>query len=342
MKTARHRYMSGGFAFSALFSTLALRCAQNRGVVIELLQIFIDNIVPILLIASIAFVVGRRQRIDPRPLGKVIFHLFSPALIFDSLSRNRVPLTELAQIAFMLVLFVASMLVIAYTLARWRRFDRVQRAGLMLSAICPNNGNFGIPLIGFAFSEAVLARAVVCYVIITFLNYTAGVAVASSGRKSPRDALLNIARVPAVYGAVAGLLLNVTGTTLPLVLSRPLTLVAQASVPAMLVLLGLQLAQSMTISEIRLVSIGVGLRLLASPVIATLLVMLLGIEGSASIAAVMQASMPVAVVTTLLASEFGLDDRLVSGTIIATTFLCPLTLSPLILILRQSPLFAGA
>jgi predicted permease len=50
----------------------------------------------------------------------------------------------------------------------------------------------------------------------------------------------------------------------------------------------------------------------------------------------MQASMPVAVVTLIFASEFGLDDKLVSGTILTTTLLSPLTLSVLILLLRQT------
>jgi malate permease and related proteins len=115
-------------------------------------------------------------------------------------------------------------------------------------------------------------------------------------------------------------------------------LVAQAAVPAMIVLLGLQLAQVSGLSQIRLVSIGAMLRLLVSPVVAFALVALLHIQGPASIAVIMQASMPVAVVTIIFATEFGLDDRLMSSTILTSTLFSPITLSLLILLLRQQPM----
>jgi malate permease and related proteins len=302
----------------------------------ELLQIFIDNIAPIMIVSALGYLVGRKHHIDPKPFGRIIFYIFSPSLIFDSLSKNKVETTELAQIALIMLLFVSSMMVIAYVVARWRCPDRVQRAGLVLSAICPNNGNFGLPLIGFAFNEAVLARAVVVYVVVTFLNYTAGVFVASSGRETARQAFSNVLRVPMIYAAIAGFVVNSTGMTLPPVIARSAAVMAGAAVPAMLVMLGLQLAHAAQFSEMKLVSVGAGLRLLVSPLIAAALVLLLGMHGPASVAVIMQASMPVAVVTLIFASEFGLDDKLVSGTILTTTLLSPLTLSVLILLLRQT------
>jgi malate permease and related proteins len=302
----------------------------------ELFQIFLDNIAPIMIVSALGYIVGRKQHIDPKPLGRIIFFIFSPSLIFDSLSKNKVETSELAQIALIMLLFVSCMMVVATLVARWRCPDRIHRAGLVLSAICPNNGNFGLPLIGFAFNEAVLARAVLVYVAVTFLNYTAGVFVASSGRESARQAIGNVLRVPVIYAAIAGFVVNSTGLTLPPVIARSVTLMAGAAVPAMLVMLGLQLAKAAEFSEIKLVSVGTGLRLLVSPFVAAALVLLLGVHGPASVAVIMQASMPVAVVTLIFASEFGLDDKLVSGTILTSTLLSPLTLSVLILLLRQT------
>jgi malate permease and related proteins len=302
----------------------------------DLFQIFLDNISPILTIAIIGFVVGKQLRIDPKPLGRVIFYVFSPSLIFDSLSKNHIAPAELAQITLVMVLFVSCMILIAYGVARWRNDNRLDRASIMLAAICPNNGNFGLPLIGFAFDTDVFARAVIVFVTVTFLNYTAGVFIASSGRKSPREALMSILHVPAVYAATAGFIVNSTGFILPPAIQRPIALMGQGAIPCMLILLGLQLAYSTQFSHWKLVSAGAMLRLLVSPVVATILVILLGIHGPASTAVIMQASMPVAVVTIIFASEFGLDDRLVSSTILTSTLLSPFTLSLLILILRQA------
>lgn len=301
----------------------------------ELVQIFIDNIAPILIIAGLGYIVGRRKGVDPRPLGRVIFYIFSPGLIFDSLSKTRVEAAELGQIALTMTLFMSAMLVIAFFVARWRSPDRTTRAGLVLSAICPNNGNFGLPLIGFAFGEDVLARAVVVYIVNTFYNYTAGIFVASSGRSNVREALTNILRVPVVYAALAGLIVNATGFVLPPIASRSVGLVAQAAIPAMIVLLGLQLSQVSTLTHLKLAGVGTAMRLLISPALALAAVLLIGLQSPASVAVIMQASMPVAVVTIIFATEYGLDDKFMSSTILASTLVSPVTLSLLILILRQ-------
>jgi hypothetical protein len=73
-----------------------------------------------------------------------------------------------------------------------------------------------------------------------------------------------------------------------------------------------------------------------TPLVALLLARWIGLSGMARQAAVLQASMPAAVVTTILAVEYELDATLVSGTVVLTTLLSPLTLTPLIAYLLSS------
>jgi malate permease and related proteins len=61
---------------------------------------------------------------------------------------------------------------------------------------------------------------------------------------------------------------------------------------------------------------------------------LLGITGTARQAAVILSSMPVAVVTTILALEFGLAPEFVTSAVFISTVASPLTLTPLIAFLR--------
>src|SRR5262249_12380256 len=141
---------------------------------------------------------------------------------------------------------------------------------------------------------------------------------------------------PAVYATAAAFLFNALGLTLPLTLERAAKTLADAAIPSMLVLLGLQLAQSKGITKFRLVSISVALRLLVSPFIAAGMALAFSLNGWAATALIMQASMPVAVITLILANEYGLDEDLTLSSILASTLLSPLTLSVLILILRQA------
>jgi predicted permease len=303
--------------------------------VLELLQIFVDNIAPILIISAVGYFIGRRLGVDPKPVGRILFNVLSPSLVFQSISTSEITGGEVAQIILVMGVFVAFMASTAYFIMRWRGVNKLERASVMLGATCANNGNFGLPLISFAFGPEVFARAVIVYIAITFFNYTTGVFIASSGRKSPREAAYNILFVPAIYAATAGLAVNYLGLTLPPVLARPVLLLSQATIPMMLLLLGLQMAKSVAVTHVKLVSLGVGLRLFISPFVATVLVLLVGLNAPAAVAVILQASMPIAVVTIIFASEFELDHQLALSMILASTLLSPVTLSVLIFVLRR-------
>jgi hypothetical protein len=219
---------------------------------------------------------------------------------------------------------------------RWQGESTLHRAAVMLGATCANNGNFGLPLISFAFGPEVFTRAVIVFMAMTILNYTSGVFIASGGRKTSREAFSSILHVPAIYAAGIALVINFAGITLPPVLARPVLLLSQATVPMMLTLLGLQLALSPAVTHLRLVGIGVGLRLLASPVLALLLASLFRLDTPAAVAVIMQLSMPTAVVTIIFANEFELDRQVSLSMVLASTLLSPITLSVLIFVLRRA------
>jgi len=301
----------------------------------ELFLIFADNIAPVFLVAAVGFFVGRSLQIEPKTLSRIVFYIFSPALVFRSLVTTGISLIELGQLILVMGLIYVFMAAITYGIMRYQGSNNVDRAAVMLSAVSPNNGNLGLPVIDFAFGPEVLARAVVVFVAMTTLNNTVGVWIASSGRSSPREALLKILHVPAAYAVVAGLLVNGLRVTLPLTIERSVNILADASIPCMLILLGLQLARFEHIERLRLASVGAALRLLVAPAVAALLVFLLRLSPQASIAVMMQASMPVGVFTSIFATEFELDSQLSLSIILTSTLASPLTLSLLILVLRQ-------
>lgn len=302
---------------------------------LELLQIFVDNIAPILVIAGVGFYLGRRFEVDPRPVGRILFNVLSPALVFQSISTSEITGSEVLQIFTVVTVFVVTIALVAYAIMRWRGESTLHRASVMLAATCANNGNFGLPLISFAFGQDVFTRAVIVFMAMTILNYTSGVFIASRGRKTSREAFVNIVQVPAVYAAAAGLIVNFAHIAIPPVIGRPMLLLSQATVPMMLTLLGLQLAQSPALTHLRLVGVGVGLRLLASPLLASVLALGFHLDAPAAVAVIMQLSMPTAVVTIIFANEFDLDRQMSLSMVLASTLLSPITLSVLIYVLRR-------
>jgi predicted permease len=78
------------------------------------------------------------------------------------------------------------------------------------------------------------------------------------------------------------------------------------------------------------------LSLVATPLAAFGIAHLLGLRGAALQAGVLQASMPAAVVTTILALEFNVAPNFVTSVVCVTTLLSPFTLTVLIAYLQKA------
>ena len=79
---------------------------------------------------------------------------------------------------------------------------------------------------------------------------------------------------------------------------------------------------------------GTVLRLVVAPFIAVGLAALLNLSGPARQAGILEASMPAAVVSTLIANEYEAEPQLVTGTVLLSTLLSPISLSVIIALLK--------
>jgi predicted permease len=77
-----------------------------------------------------------------------------------------------------------------------------------------------------------------------------------------------------------------------------------------------------------------GLSLIMAPLVAFALASMFGLATQTRQAVVLEASMPAAVVTTLIATEFQAEPKLVTGTVVLSTLLSPITLSIIIALLK--------
>lgn len=315
----------------------------------ELLSIMLNVIGPIFVVVGIAFFIGRRYNPDPRSLSVYLIYLFTPALVFRGIYQTELTGGEIGSIAAVVIGVALVMALIGTIVARFLRYEERAEGALLLSVTLVNAANYGIPLNTFAFGEEAGNIAIVYYVISALIGGVLGVFFASRGTVSVKDAVLNVFRVPIVYAAFAGLIVNVYDIQLPQVLQRSIIeIAADASIPMMLALLGLQLARVVpakddkekVVSEeqtlagnFRAVLLASGLRLLVGPVVALVLALLLGLSGITYKVAIVESSMPTAVLASALATQFGSDARFVSAVTMVATLASILTLSVLIFLL---------
>jgi malate permease and related proteins len=300
-----------------------------------LLTTFANNLLPILLVGGAGFLLGKTLEVDSRSLGRVVFYVFSPILVFNLLLHTQLNSGQiLSTMGF--TVGVAVVVGSAALLLGWLlHLDRPVLMALILTAAFGNTGNYGLPLVSFAFGQDALAFATLNFVTSIVMFNTLGVLVASLGHMDLKTAAIGIFRVPAVYGVVLAAVLNHYQIALPTPLDRTISLGANGAIPVMLILLGLELARVHWTHSIPAIGLSAGLRLLGGPVVGLALALLFGFKGPAWQGNVIESGMPAAVTTTVLATEYGLDTSLVTAMVFLGTILSPLTLTPLLVYLGK-------
>lgn len=296
-----------------------------------LLSILVNQIAPILLTAGAGFTLGRAFKLDIRSITRVTFYIFSPCLVFASLYKTQLTYDEFGRLALFTVIVIVTLGLLAFLFGKLIGLQRSTLIGLVVINMFGNGGNYGLPLVLFAFGETALARAVVYYVVSTIMVYSVGVVVASSNHQSTfKESVTAVLKLPVLYGVVIAVIFKLTGLELPLMIFRAVDLLSGAALPVMLIVLGLQLAETRQVKNLRVITAASVFQLLSGPAVGLLVAALVGLTGPARQAAVIEASMPTAVITTILAVEYDIDPAFVTGIVLVTTLLSPITLTPLI------------
>ena len=300
-----------------------------------LVSTFANNILPIILLGSAGFALGKVLHVDPRSLGRVVFYVFSPVLIFDLLIRNQLKFSEAASVIGFTISIVIVMGLITYGLGKLLKVERTALISILITSMFANTGNYGLPLVSFAFGDKALPYAGIYFVTTTMLFYSLGVLLASLGHMNFKEAALGLFKVPMLYAVFLALLVNAFHFELPLALERTVDLASGGTIPLMLVLLGLQMTQVEFSKNLRPLQLSVFMRLLIAPILALLITALYDIQGVARQGAMTQASMPSMVSATVLAAEYHLDSKLIAAVVFVSTLLSPLTLTPLLVFLGR-------
>ena len=301
-----------------------------------LLAIFTADILPIFLIAGAGYVLARRTTVDVRSIARVIFNVLAPCMVFILIVDSTVPILEFGRMALFTILVTGTSGVIAFLTAKALQLDRPATIGFVLVVTFSNNGNYGLPVILFAFGREALTMAAVYFVTSAISLYTIGVFLAASGRRSVRQALVGVTRVPTIYGVLLAIVILAVGFTVPTGIRRPVQLLADASLPTMILVLGMQLERATRPQRPAAVFAAASLSLFVTPLVAIALAYGLGLRGPAFQAGVIEASMPAAVVTTIIALEFEVAPSFVTSVVFLSTVLSPFTLTALIAWLQRA------
>ena len=283
-------------------------------------MVFLNVLLPVLLIAGGGFAFSRLVNHDPVVLTKLTFYILTPSLIFYALYTRPVTGGELATTLAFVFLIHGLLFGLAHLGASLFRLDRETRTAAVLTLSLSNTGNYGLPLLLFAFGEKGFALGLLYILGHMAFQITFGVATASWQKgMSPWRIPVNLLKVPWIYAFGIALLLRGTGTTLPVPLYRPIELLSQAAIPVQLLLLGIQLGQVRLRGLMREVVPLTLAKLIIPPVLAFGLTAALGVHGLLRSVLIVEASTPAAVNSLVLSLQYGRRPDLVSSIVFFTT-----------------------
>ncbi len=270
--------------------------------------------------------VGFLGRTEQHFLSRLAFFVGSPALLLttightpthDVISRNLVASSVSALVAGGLYLLGARLV--------WHRPPGEAAIGALSSGYV-NAGNLGLPIAAYVLGSASYAAPTLLLQLLVL--QPAALAVLDADRTGRRPSLWLLLRSPLTnpltLGALAGLALSLTGTSLPPALGNPISLVAGLAVPAMLIAYGVALRLGPGLggdvprAELATTTV---LKSAVQPLVAYAVASLLGVSGHALLAIVVMAALPTAQNIFVHATRYDRATTLARDTILLTTML---------------------
>ena len=252
---------------------------------------------------------------------RVIMYVAGPCLVFTSLSQLTLPLSEFWSMVGAII--VVTLTVAAVSAVLIKLLGLSQRSFLPALTL-GNTGNLGLPLCLFAFGEEGLGLAVAIYVTNSLLQFT--FVPLLNSRVSVVRTLLT---TPMLYGAVAGLAVEIGDVAVPMWLANTLGSIGDLLIPLMLMALGNTVGGLTAHNMRRAFGLGAA-RLIISFVVAVGVSFALGLSGVAQGVLVLQGAMPAAVFSYLFAARYERDADDIAGIVLVSTLLGALTLPLLV------------
>ena len=298
------------------------------------------SLTPVVLLIVLGFVAGRLQWIRAsavRDLSNLVFLVLIPALLFRTMSA-----VDLEQLDGrpILVYFTAAFGLFFVLIAVWGLNRRA--VALALAAVFSNTVMIGIPLVELAYGKAGLVTlltlvSVHALVLLTFITVVFELVVAreqrlaGAGARSPwrtvgraiRSSLIHPIPLP----IICGLLYAQTGWGLPVLVDKPLQLLANAFGPIALLLVGVTLSRTRVAGLWRDTVWVTALKNLVLPAAVAASGWLWGLQGLPWTVMVVAAALPVGANVFLFAQRYQVAEDVVTASVGVSTAAGLLSLS---------------
>jgi len=296
-----------------------------------------ETILAIILLIMVGYAakkVGLLKPGDSVTLNKIVVNIAIPSLIF--LAMYTADLSNIKSlIPITLICIVTGILsgLIVYMFSRAKGYSKKTKWSLVGTSTLFNSGFLGYPVILGVFGTSGLVRAVFYDMGSTILFLCLGILFIIIFGGKYTSIIRRTALFPPLWGIILGILANILNLDIGVIPLNVLKYFSGAAIPIIMISLGLSLEVGGLKNYLGAASLVTITRLVISPLIALLMVFLLGLNGLESTVTVVEAGMPSAMLSLVLAASYDLDIKAAAACIFLSTVLSMITLPILIFLI---------
>lgn len=295
----------------------------------------IETIIPIILMIVIGYALKRINVLkaeDAMALNKIVINIAIPSLIFLAIyDINLSILPIIAPIPVICIIVGTLSGLVAFIFAKIKKFPQKTVWSIVLTSAMFNSGFLGYPVVLGVFGSNGLVRAIFYDLgsMILFIAFGVLLLLIYGGKYTT---ILKRALIfPPLWAVALALILNYINFNIGFLASSTLKYLSGAAIPLIMISLGLSLEFRGIQENIQAVFSVSIIKLLIAPAISFIIVLILGIGSLEKQVTIIEAAMPSAMLSLVLAITYDLDIKTAAACIFASTILSMVTL-PLILI----------
>ncbi|MDI6643877.1 MAG: AEC family transporter [Methanobacteriaceae archaeon] len=296
----------------------------------------VETIMAIIVMIAIGYLLRKRGILDSedsQTLNKIVINLSIPSLIFLAMyTADLSDIHILVLIPFICLLLGTISGIIGYLFAKAKGYSYKTRWSIIITTAMVNSGFLGYPVILGVFGAQGLIRAIFYDMgsIILFIGF--GILFMMIFKSKSSDIIKKTFLFPPLWGVLFGIIFNLLNIEIGF-FENIIDYLSGAAIPLIMISLGLSLQARDIKGYIDVASFVSFIRLIFAPLMALVIVYLIGIDGLERSVIIVEAAMPSAMLSLVLAINYDLDVNAVAASIFLTTVLSMITIPLLIIFL---------
>ncbi|MFW6035295.1 MAG: AEC family transporter [Halothermotrichaceae bacterium] len=297
--------------------------------------VFLNNILPLFIIVFLGYFLATKFKLDVFTLSKIYIYILLPVLTSMKIYQTDINTEFFSAILFGIIMIIL-LAVVGWVISRLLNYNVSISNAFYNSIMFYNSGNFGLPLIMLVFSNTPQTSFAVSIqiIILTVQNlatYSIGFFNAGRGQMHYLDTIKKILKTPILYAILTAFILKYLNIDLTKYFFwSSIEHLQGGLIPVALLTLGVQLYHTKINFKNWDVYIASLTRLIGGPILAYILINIMGIEGVMAQVLFISSAVPSAVNTALIAIEFNNKPDFASQVVMTSTVLSSITLTGVI------------